>query len=130
MTARTSISRPMLVIASVITAVIAITFAAPSAQAGCCTIGVDNQSNCTFQICFETPAAIRCVDVNLGANTYDIPNCVDVRIAIRDNCGNVHVFPTVVGDCIVVPVPGFCCLRICKVADCRYVIKQIICDPC
>ncbi len=115
--------------ALLIVAIAAIVVNAQNANAGCCTIGVNNLSSCVFRICFVAPAGERCVDVASGANVYDIPGCIDLRIAVRDACGNVHYFPGAVGDCITVNIGG-CCLLICKTSDCRYEIRDTHCLPC
>ena len=86
--------------------------AAASAQTGCCVYTIDNQSGCTFTICYSTKSGPICYTVTPGLNTYNNPNpkCGATKLSVTDNCGVTHVFPS--SGCVDLRLNG-CCIHIC-----------------
>lgn len=119
--------RAFLALAALVSALMFV-LSTPSAQAGCCTITIDNRTTCTGTICINTAAGTTCVTLAVGPNSYTIPGCVDVSIYVIDRCGNTVYFPTT--GCTDIRYPGICCSRVCRTSTCSYTMDPISCWPC
>lgn len=100
---------------------------APGLRAQCCGFGISNNTDCRFRITMTTVAGDSVLLVPVGGDSYTIPDCGRFRLRVTDACGVDHYFPVVIGECINVFLGTGCCIRICKISECRWDVTLTHC---
>ncbi|HVZ41597.1 MAG TPA: hypothetical protein VHI13_20120 [Candidatus Kapabacteria bacterium] len=126
-------SRVATLLAVAMVAVLAsMSFGTGRASACCTTAIIDNLSNCTFQVCYTSPAGgTDCRLLAQGSNLFFWGTCTDPNFTVTDRCGHVIPFPGL-GACIDVPITATCCIHICCSAtnSCQFQVTNGVCAAC
>lgn len=123
---------PRLVLAAIafIAILTATLFDVREARAECCGFGIYNYTQCSFRVNLVTASVDTLFVVPPGGGSWTIPDCAPFRLSVRDACGVEHHLPTVIGQCITIYLGPGCCVKICKITECRWETTYDTCTQC